>query len=329
MVAPGKGILAADESSGTCQKRFDKIGIECTEENRRLYREMLFTTPEIENYLGGVILYRETFLQKTSDGVLFPQYLQSRNILPGIKVDKGVQDLPSFTGEKFTTGLDNLKQELAEYAALGAKFAKWRAVISIDPQNGIPSETCVRANAQGLALYASLCQEAGIVPIVEPEVLMDGVHTIEECETVTNNVLKTVFEELKNYKVALKGMILKPSMVIAGSGCTRSVSTEQIASLTVKTLKQWVPAEVPGIAFLSGGQSPIQSTENLNEMNKNNKDLPWKLSFSYGRALQEPALALFAQDIKNNIPHAQQQLLHRAKMNSLASLGQYSAEMEK
>ena len=322
MTGNGKGILAADESTGTCGKRFDSVGIEKTEENRRLYRQMLMNGEGLENYIGGVILYDETFRQKTDDGQTFPEYLFAKGIMPGIKVDMGLKDLVNFAGEKHTSGLDGLRDRLAEYAKLGAKFAKWRAAITITAE--LPSHNAVHTSAHELAHYAALCQEAGIVPIVEPEVLINGDHSIERSEEVMVQVLNTVFAELAEFKVDLSGIVLKPSMVIAGSECTDQASVEKVAEMTVKVLKECVPANVAGIAFLSGGQTEVQATENLNEMNAKN-DLPWNLTFSYGRALQASALIKFAE---NDVAGAQKTLLHRAKMNSLASQGKYSSADE-
>ena len=323
MTGNSKGILAADESNGTCGKRFDSVGIEKTEENRRLYRQTLLTTPELENYIGGVILYDETFFQKTDDGKPFPELLLEKGIMPGIKVDMGLKDLVNFPNEKHTSGLDGLRERLANYAKNGAKFAKWRAALTITEE--LPSHNAIHTSAHELAHYAALCQEAGIVPIVEPEVLINGDHTIERSEEVMIDVLATVFKELKEFKVDLSGIVLKPSMVIAGSECPNQASVAEVAEKTVKVLKECVPAEVPGIAFLSGGQTEVQATENLNEMNAKNSDLPWNLTFSYGRALQASALKKFA---KNDIEGAQKALLHRAKMNSLACQGKYSSADE-
>jgi len=324
IVASGKGVLAADESTGTCTKRFENVGVESNEENRRLYRQMLFTASQLGDYVGGIILFDETFRQSTDDGISFPDLLKSKQIIPGIKVDQGLDDLSNFPGEKHTTGLDGLRDRLAEYAELGAGFAKWRAVITIN--EGIPSMTCIRTNAKELAQYAALSQEAGIVPIVEPEVLINGDHTIEKCEGVNKMTLEIVFEELNNHKVRLDGIVLKPSMVIAGQDCPDQASTEDIADRTVAVLRECVPSDVPGIAFLSGGQTQLQATENLNTMNARHKDLPWRLTFSYGRALQESALNAFAA---GDLDKGQNKLLHRAAMNGAASGGNYSVEMEK
>ena len=324
MVANGKGILAADESSPTIKKRFDSINAESTEENRRRYREMLFTTKGAADYIGGVILFDETIRQSTSDGVGFSQYLSDLGMIPGIKVDKGAKALAGFPGETVTEGLDGLRDRLAEYRDLGAKFAKWRAVINIG--DGIPSEYGLSANAHALARYSALCQEAGIVPIVEPEVLMDGDHSIERCEDVTAAALDVVFAELKAHRVALEGIVLKPNMVISGSDASNRAAPQEVADTTMRCLKAHVPAEVPGIAFLSGGQSAEEATEHLGLMNQMG-DLPWELSFSYGRALQAPALAAWQGD-EANYAAGQRALFKRAKLNSLAHLGKYEVAME-
>ncbi len=324
MVANGKGILAADESSPTIKKRFDSINAESTEENRRRYREMLFTTEGAADYIGGVILFDETIRQSTSDGVRFSQYLSDLGMIPGIKVDKGAKALAGFPGETVTEGLDGLRDRLAEYRDLGAKFAKWRAVINIG--DGIPSEYGLSANAHALARYSALCQEAGIVPIVEPEVLMDGDHSIERCEDVTASALDVVFAELKAHRVALEGIVLKPNMVISGSDASNRAAPQEVADTTMRCLKAHVPAEVPGIAFLSGGQSAEEATEHLGLMNQMG-DLPWELSFSYGRALQAPALAAWQGD-EANYAAGQRALFKRAKLNSLAHLGKYEVAME-
>lgn len=324
MVANGKGILAADESSPTIKKRFDSINAESTEENRRRYREMLFTTEGAADYIGGVILFDETIRQSTSDGVRFSQYLSDLGMIPGIKVDKGAKALAGFPGETVTEGLDGLRDRLAEYRDLGAKFAKWRAVINIG--DGIPSEYGLSANAHALARYSALCQEAGIVPIVEPEVLMDGDHSIERCEDVTASALDVVFAELKAHRVALEGIVLKPNMVISGSDASNRTAPQEVADTTMRCLKAHVPAEVPGIAFLSGGQSAEEATEHLGLMNQMG-DLPWELSFSYGRALQAPALAAWQGD-EANYAAGQRALFKRAKLNSLAHLVKYEVAME-
>jgi fructose-bisphosphate aldolase, class I len=324
MVAKGKGILAADESSGTCKKRFDALKIECTEETRRVYRNMLLTAAGSDQYVSGVILYDETIRQKANDGTAFPAYLAKHGVLPGIKVDTGAKALPGFPGETITEGLDGLRERLAEYYKMGAKFAKWRAVIDIGA--GIPSGYAIEANAAALARYAALCQEASIVPIVEPEVLMDGDHTIERCEEVTNTVLDSVFSHLYAARIHLEGIVLKPNMVIAGKKCAQKASAAQVAEATLRTLKRHVPSAVPGIAFLSGGQSPTQATEHLSLMNAAGP-LPWALTFSYGRALQETALNAWAGKA-DNIAGAQGAYLKRVKLNGLAAVGKYSASME-
>lgn len=324
MVAKGKGILAADESSGTCKKRFDALKIECTEETRRVYRNMLLTAAGSNQYVSGVILYDETIRQKANDGAPFPEYLAKHGVLPGIKVDTGAKSLPGFPGETITEGLDGLRERLAEYYKMGAKFAKWRAVIDIGA--GLPSAYAIDANAAALARYAALCQEASIVPIVEPEVLMDGDHTIERCEEVTNTVLDRVFSHLYAARIHLEGIVLKPNMVIAGKKSARQASAAQVAEATLRTLKRHVPSAVPGIAFLSGGQSPTQATEHLSLMNAAGP-LPWALTFSYGRALQEPALNTWAGKA-DNIAGAQGAYLKRVKLNGLAAVGKYSASME-
>ncbi len=324
MVSNGKGILAADESSPTIKKRFDTIGAESTEENRRRYREMLFTSDGVADYIGGVILFDETLRQSTSDGVSFPQYLSDLGMIPGIKVDKGAKALAGFPGETVTEGLDGLRDRLQEYAELGARFAKWRAVINIG--DGIPSDYGMSANAHALARYAALCQEAGIVPIVEPEVLMDGDHSIERCEEVTAATLDVVFAEQRAHGVALEGIVLKPNMVISGSDAASRADPEKVAKATLRCLKAHVPAEVPGIAFLSGGQTAEEATVHLGLMNQIG-ELPWELSFSYGRALQAPALAAW-QGNEANFAAGQRALFKRAKLNSLAHLGEYEVAME-
>ncbi len=324
MVAPGKGILAADESTGTIGRRFDSINIENNEENRRAYRDMLFTTQGIGEHLGGVILYDETLRQKSADGTPFVDLLNRNGVLPGIKVDTGAKPLAFCPGETVTEGLDNLPARCAEYVKLGAKFAKWRAVIDIS--NDLPSSTSIAANAHALARYAAICQEAGLVPIVEPEVLMDGDHTIERCELVTEWTLNAVFEALYMNRVSLEGSVLKPSMVISGKKCSRQAGVEEVAERTVRILKRTVPAAVAGIAFLSGGQSDEVATAHLDAMNKLGAS-PWPLSFSYGRALQQKPLKAWMGS-SANVPAAQAALAHRARMNGLAALGRYSASME-
>jgi len=324
MVAPGKGILAADESSPTIKKRFDIIGTESTEQSRRTYREMLFTTPGVADYISGVIMYDETLRQKTADGVPFPTLLSDMGVIPGIKVDTGAKALAAFPGEKITEGLDGLRERLAEYYEMGARFAKWRAVITIG--DGTPSDFCLQANAHALARYAALCQEAGIVPIVEPEVLMDGSHTLAVCEEVTARALSAVFEALTEHRVHLPGIVLKPNMVISGTECAERAGPGEVAEATVRCLSAHVPAEVPGIAFLSGGQSAEEATEHLGLMNTMGPH-PWKLSFSYGRALQAPALAAW-HGKDEQLGDGQQALLKRARLNGLASSGAYTTDME-
>jgi len=324
MVGDGKGILAADESTPTISKRFATIDTESTEENRRRYREMLFTTPGAADYVGGVILFDETIRQSTSDGVAFPKYLHDLGMIAGIKVDTGAKPLAGFPGETITEGLDGLRDRLAEYYSLGARFAKWRAVINIGAD--IPSDFCIKANAHALARYAALCQEANIVPIVEPEVLMDGGHSIERCEEVTSAALDALFEALVAHRVALEGTILKPNMVISGTDAANRAGPAAVAEATLRCLRAHVPAEVPGIAFLSGGQSAEEATIHLGLMNQAG-DLPWELSFSYGRALQAPALDAWRGQ-EENFTAGQNALAKRAKLNSLAHLGQYETAME-
>ncbi|MBM2821407.1 MAG: Fructose-bisphosphate aldolase [Thermoleophilia bacterium] len=323
IVADHKGILAADESTGTIKKRFDSIGVESTEESRRFYRQLLFTAPGMEDSIGGVIFYDETLRQSTDDGTPFAEVLASKGVIPGIKVDTGAHDQAGFAGEKITEGLDGLRARLEDYRGLGARFAKWRAVITIG--DGIPSVACIRANAHALARYAALCQEAGIVPIVEPEVLMDADNTIERCYDVTSRTLKWTFHELIVQGVDLRGALLKPNMVISGKGCATQASAEQIAELTTQCFMTHVPAAVPGIVFLSGGQSEVEATENLNAINQIGG--PWPLSFSYGRALQASALKVWAGDTENT-DAAQAAFAHRARMNARAAAGEWSAGME-
>jgi fructose-bisphosphate aldolase class I len=326
MVAKGKGVLANDESMGTIKKRFETIGLENTEENRRAYRELLIANPGDEAHVSGMILFDETIRQSTASGVPFAKLLIDKGVMPGIKVDAGAKDLAGHPGEQVTEGLDGLRERLAKYRELGAKFAKWRAVITIGP--GIPSTGCIEANAHALARYAALCQEANIVPIVEPEVLMDGNHTIERCAEVTDAVLETVFSQLFAHGIHLEGMVLKPNMVIAGKKCARQAPVEEVAARTVRVLKRTVPAAVAGIAFLSGGQSDELATAHLNSMNAQFKgDLPWPLSFSYGRALQQAALKAWKGQ-PGTVATAQGALAHRARMNGLAALGQYHADLE-
>jgi fructose-bisphosphate aldolase class I len=324
MVAKGKGILAADESMGTIKRRFDSIKIESNENNRRAYREMLFTTKGIEEAISGVILFDETLRTTASDSTPFPQVLSKKGIIPGIKVDKGPVDLPEFPGEVVTEGLDGLRGRIKDYKDLGAKFAKWRAVINIG--NGIPTYTCLEANAHALARYAALCQEGGLVPIVEPEVLLDGSHTVERCQEVTEQALKVTFTALFLQRVYLEGMILKPSMIVSGKDCPQQAGVQEVAERTLRCLNRTVPAAVPGIAFLSGGQSAERATEHLNAMNAMGPH-PWEVSFSYARALQDPALKAWKGEA-GNIAAAQKIFYHRAKCNSAARSGKYSKQME-
>jgi fructose-bisphosphate aldolase class I len=324
MVAKGKGILAADESSGTIKKRFDSIKLESTEEARRQYREMLFTTPGASDYISGVIFYDETLRQKTKDGTPFAQYLAKLGVVPGIKVDTGAKPLAGYPNETITEGLDGLRERLAEYHKLGARFAKWRAVIDI--ADGIPTQFAIDANTHALARYAALCQEANIVPIVEPEVLMDGAHSIERCEEVTSATLASVFAQLHSHRIHLEGMILKPNMIISGKKAATRAGREQVAEATVRCLKRYVPGAVPGIAFLSGGQSSAEATEHLSLMNKLGP-LPWELTFSYGRALQDEALKAWSGKTEN-FGAGQKAFFRRAKFNGLARTGAYSARLE-
>jgi len=324
LVAHGKGILAADESTPTIEKRFKAIDVSSTEENRRAYRDLLFTTPGASGFISGVILYDETIRQSSADGTPFPKVLERQGIVPGIKVDEGAKALFGFPGEKITHGLDGLRGRLPEYRTLGARFAKWRAVIDIG--NGIPTRYCLQANAHALARYAAFCQEAGLVPIVEPEVLMDGAHTIERCEQVTTEVLSLVYAELTAHRVALEGTLLKPNMVVSGKGCAIQAGVAQVAEATVRTLSRVVPPSVPGIVFLSGGQTPRQATEHLSALNAMGKH-PWELSFSYGRALQEPVLKAWKGKAAN-VAAAKEAFLLRAKLNGAARHGTYSPSME-
>jgi fructose-bisphosphate aldolase class I len=325
LVAPGKGILAADESDGTIKKRFDTIGVESTEESRRAYRDLLFTTPGTEDYISGVILFDETIRQSSADGTSFPQLLESKGVIPGIKVDKGAKPLALAEGETITEGLDGLRDRFDEYRELGARFAKWRATYSI--AEDLPSEYCVWVNAHALARYAALSQEAGLVPIVEPEVLQDGEHTIEESAKATGRVLLAVYQELHDQRVDFAGTLLKPNMVLSGYAASNRAGIDQVAEATLGVLYKHVPASVPGIVFLSGGQSDEDATAHLNAMNARGPH-PWQLSFSYGRALQAPALKAWGGD-EANVQAAQEAYAHRAKMNSLARSGEYSPEMEK
>lgn len=325
MVAKGKGILAADESSGTCEVRFKTINTPCTEENRRAYRGLLFTTPGAEQFISGVILYDETMRQKTDAGVPFPDYLANQGVLPGIKVDTGAKNLALCPGEKVTEGLDGLRERLAAYFRLGARFAKWRAVITIG--EGIPSHACLYANAHALARYAALCQEAAIVPMIEPEVLLDGGHTIERCEEVSEATLRATYAALAAHNVSFEHTILKASMVVSGKSCARQAGVDEVAERTVRVLKRTVPAAQPGVVFLSGGQSDLSATAHLNAMAAM-KGLPWPLTFSYSRALQNPALAAW-QGQSANVGAAQRAFHHRAHMNGLAAQGKWQAELEK
>nr|MBV6630933.1 fructose-bisphosphate aldolase class I [Oceanococcus sp. HetDA_MAG_MS8] len=324
LVNASRGILAADESTGTITKRFASIDLESTEENRRAYRDMLFTAPDLESTISGVILFEETLYQASSDGTPFPKLLASRDVIPGIKVDKGAKPMALCPGETITEGLDGLRERLQAYREAGARFAKWRAVIRISDE--LPTGACIEANAHALARYAALCQEQGIVPIVEPEVLMDGDHSIDVCEDVTSATLGAVFAQLDAQGVALEGMLLKPNMVISGSDCPEQADVEAVAAATVRTLKRYVPAAVPGIVFLSGGQSDELATAHLDAMNKLG-DHPWVLSFSYGRALQASALKAWCGQ-SENVQAAQTAFAHRARCNSAAVRGEYSADME-
>ena len=324
LVAPGKGILAADESSGTIKKRFDSINVESTEDNRRAYRDLLFTTAGAADYISGVILYDETIRQSSADGTPFPKLLESQGVIPGIKVDTGAVDLAGAPGEKITEGLDGLRERLNEYRELGAKFTKWRAVITIG--EGIPSEYCLWTNAHALARYGALAQEAGLVPIIEPEVLMDGDHSIERSFDVTSRTLHAVFTELRDQKVWFEGMLLKPNMVLSGYEASERAGIQEVAEQTVKCFRRHVPAAVPGIVFLSGGQSDEDATAHLNAMNAMGPH-PWELSFSYGRALQAPALKAWS-GATENVAAGQAAYLHRAKMNGLARSGSYSPDLE-
>ena len=324
IVASAKGILAADESAPTIKKRFAAIQVESTEENRRAYRELLFTTPGVEAFISAVILFDETLRQSTAADVRFPRYLSDKGIVPGIKVDKGAKDLAGFSGEKITEGLDGLRLRLAEYKEMGARFAKWRAVIPIG--HGYPSRFGLEANAHALARYAALCQEAGLVPIVEPEVLMDGDHDIQRCRDVTAETLQRVYAALFEHCVYLEGTLLKPNMILSGKSYPVQAGPEEVAETTLRCFRQVVPAAVPGIVFLSGGQSPVQATENLNAINAMGPQ-PWALSFSYGRALQEDALKTWRGN-SVNMAAAQKAFYHRARCNSAARSGSYTAAME-
>jgi fructose-bisphosphate aldolase class I len=324
LVEPGKGILAADESHPTMTKRLARIGVESTERVRRDYRELLLSTPRLSEHISGVILFDETIRQTRSSGVPFAQGLLRAGIIPGIKVDAGLTPLPRFPDESITQGLDGLPDRLAEYASLGARFAKWRAVIRIGP--GRPSSTCVAANAHALARFAAAAQEQGLVPVVEPEVLMDGTHTLERCSVVTSALLRAVYDQLARHRVDLEGTLLKPSMVLPGSGSGEVVSDHDIATATLAVLRDTVPASVPGLVFLSGGQTPEQATARLDALNRSEHQ-PWQLSFSFGRALQAPVLDVWAGR-HGNREAAQAALLHRARMNGLARRGRWSASLE-
>jgi fructose-bisphosphate aldolase, class I len=325
LVSPGRGILAADESFGTIGKRFEAVGIESNEENRRQYREMLFTTEGIGEFLSGVILFDETLRQKTSDGTPLPKVLENQGIIPGIKVDKSTVSMPLSPDEKFTQGLDGLADRLAEYKELGARFTKWRAVITIG--EGIPTASCIEANAEALALYAAFAQDQDLVPIVEPEVLIDGDHSIERCYKVTEWMLNRTFDEIYEHGVELSGMLLKPNMVISGKNASEQAGVEEVARHTVECLLRTVPAAVPGIVFLSGGQTDLQATQHLNTMNSRFENLPWELSFSYARALQGQPMEIWGGKAEN-VEKAQKAFYHRAKMNSAARSGSYSEDME-
>jgi fructose-bisphosphate aldolase class I len=327
LFADSKGLLAMDESNGTCNKRFATLGIPQTVEARRAYRELIVTTPGLGESIGGAILYDETIRQQKSDGTPFVKVLIEAGIIPGIKVDTGAKELAGHPGEKVTEGLDGLRDRLQEYFQMGARFAKWRAVIAIGP--GIPSWGCIEANAHALARYAALCQEVDLVPVVEPEVIMDGEHTLEQCREVTDEVLRTVFSKLFAQRVMLEGMILKPNMVLPGLACPKQESIEEVADATVNCLLRAVPAAAPAIAFLSGGQSPELASARLNAMNVRFKSrLPWAVAFSFARAIQQPALELWKGQ-ETNVSAAQQALVHRARCNQAARRGEYSAEMEK
>jgi len=326
MVARGKGILAADESSGTCEKRFASVNVECTEENRRAYRQLLFGTPGVEQYLSGVILFDETARQKASDGTAFPQYLQKKGVLPGIKVDKGLADLPlAPKGEKVSEGLDGLAKRLDEYFRMGCRFAKWRSTITIT--DALPTVTCLYANAHVLARYAAACQAANIVPMIEPEVLLDGTHTAERSEEVHEATLRAVYAAIAAYNVSVEHLILKTSMVVSGKDNPKPAGVDEVAERTVRVLRRTVPAAQPGIVFLSGGQSDESATAHLSAMAAM-KNLPWPLTFSYSRALQNPALNAWRGQA-GNVAAAQKAFAHRAHMNALACQGKWRPELEK
>ncbi|HEY7003228.1 MAG TPA: class I fructose-bisphosphate aldolase [Gaiellaceae bacterium] len=325
LVAPGKGILAADESDGTIKKRFDSIEVESTEENRRAYRDLLFTTPGAEEYISGVILFDETIRQSSADGTPFPKLLESKGVIPGIKVDKGAKPLALAEGETITEGLDGLRDRLADYRGLDARFAKWRATYTIG--ESLPSEYCVWTNAHALARYAALCQEAGLVPIVEPEVLQDGTHTIEQSAKATGRVLQAVYTELHDQRIDLRGTLLKPNMVLSGYSAPNRAGIDEVTEATLEVLYKHVPAAVPGIVFLSGGQTDEDATAHLSAMNERGPH-PWELSFSYGRALQAPALKAWRGE-ESSVTAAQEAYAHRARMNGLARSGEYSPDREK
>jgi fructose-bisphosphate aldolase class I len=325
LLASGKGLLAADESFPTIEKRFKALEISSTEANRGAYREMLFTTPGLSEFISGVILFDETMRQRTTRDFLMPEMLSKEGIIPGVKVDKGTLTLPNFAGEKLTQGLDGLRERLTEYREIGARFTKWRAVIAIGER--LPTATCIEANARALALFAALSQEAGLVPIVEPEVLMDGNHTLERCEDITGATLECVFDALFDHRVMLEGMLLKTGMVLSGKDCLQQAELEKVAEATIRGLRRAVPAAVPGIVFLSGGQSDVAATERLNAICAIG-NVPWTLSFSFGRALQDAALKTWRGSAANAAP-AQAALHHRAKCNGLAVQGKYSAQAER
>src|SRR6266852_9485197 len=324
LVAPGKGILAADESTPTIEKRCKSIGVSSTEENRRAYRDVLFTTAGVGEFISGVILFDETSRQKTRDGRTFVEALEQQGIIPGIKVDKGAKPMTNFPGEKITEGLDGLRERLTEYRQLGARFAKWRAVMSVSDK--IPTRRCIETNAELLARYAALCQEGDLVPIVEPEVLMDGTHTIQRHFEVTEQTLRIVFHALAGHRVMLEAMLLKPNMVLSGKDCPHQAAVQEVAEATLRCMKRVVPAAVPGLVFLSGGQTDVQATEHLNAMNRLDR-VPWELSFSFGRALQAPVLTVWKGD-PTNVADAQRAFHHRAWCNSKARFGKYTEEME-
>ena len=324
LVPAGRGILAADEGEATIKSRFDSINVECTEENRRSYREMLFTTPGAEEFISGVILFEETLRQTSQNGTPFPELLANKGIIPGIKADTGPKDLAGFPGETVTEGLDGLRERLTEYRELGARFGKWRAPINVG--DGLPTQFAIDANAHALARYAAICQEVGLVPIVEPEILMEGTHTIERCEEITEATLKRVYFELHAHRVVLEGTLLKPNMVLSGTDCPAQAGVQEVAEATVRCFRRSIPAAVPGIVFLSGGQSAKIATEHLNAMNAIG-NCPWELSFSYGRALQGPTLEAWGGN-PANASKAQKVFYHRAKCNSAARYGTYTQQME-